>query len=66
MSFRDRIGSDPSCSDSRYWRFDRTSGLPIDYFRRRRGTDWAGLGDVVVVLTAVAVFVVMLFGWPNP
>jgi F0F1-type ATP synthase assembly protein I len=47
---RPHIGSDPSCGDARFWRFERNSNLP-------RGTfdEPSNKGDLVVLIFAIGV-----------
>jgi hypothetical protein len=50
------IGSDPRCTDSRYWRFERTSGLPRDAFDQHdRGDYWVLVFCVGVLAGLIAV-----------
>jgi len=63
MDFRHRIGSDPSCSDPRLWRFERDSGLPLDYFGRRGRIDWSAVGDRLVLVAALVVLVAVVCGF---
>jgi hypothetical protein len=62
MSFRHHIGSDPSCGDPRYWRFERSSGLPRGYFDEpsTRG-DWAVFILAIGVLAGIVTGLVI--GW---
>ena len=63
MNFRHRIGSNPSCSDPRYWSFERNSGLPRDAFEPRRRVD----PDVVVLVVCCGILcgllALLIGGW---
>lgn len=50
-----RISSHSSFDDDRYWRFQRTSGLPYGYFSK-----WRVTADHVVVAVSLVCLVVAL------
>jgi hypothetical protein len=48
--------------DMRHWQFSRSSGLPLDYFKRHGRIDWTSIGDVLAVVAAVGVIVAAVTG----
>jgi len=57
---RDRISSHAQFDDSRYWRFERQSGLPFGYFNNavKEVVIWA-----VVWTVSITAFCVFLTYW---
>lgn len=53
------ISSHSQFDDDRYWRFARSSGLPLNYFRR-----WSVDGWVVACIVALAVLAFVVCGRP--